>query len=64
MRRGGKRGSPVVIRAQDLTNKPRIEYQGTNSNVLEIYVGNIVIQGLTIGSIAIFLDVAFFSALN
>jgi len=32
--------------------------------VLEIYVGNIVIQGLTIGSIAIFLDVAFFSALN
>jgi len=49
VRRGGKAGSPLVIRGLVLTHRPRIDYQGKNGNVLEIYADNVVIQGLELG---------------
>jgi Right handed beta helix region len=49
VRRGGKPGSPLVIRGLVLTHRPRIDYQGKNGNVLEIYADNVVIQGLELG---------------
>ncbi len=50
VRRGGKAGSPLVIRGLSLTERPRIEYEGKNGNVLEIYADNIVIHGLEFGT--------------
>jgi len=47
--RGGKPGLPLVIRGLSLTYRPRIEYQGKNGNVLEIYADNVLIQGLEFG---------------
>ena len=47
--RGGKTGSPLVIRASSLAHRPRIEYQGKKGNVLEIYADHVVIQGLEFG---------------
>lgn len=49
VRRGGKPGFPLVIRGLSLMHRPRIEYQGKNGNVLEIYGDYVVIQGLEFG---------------
>jgi hypothetical protein len=46
IRRGGTAGAPLTIRAADPANAPAIDYQGTTSNVFEIYAGHIVIRGL------------------
>src|SRR6266536_2314187 len=44
--RGGEAGDPVVIRALDASNPPRIHYDGSHGNVFEMYAGNITIKGL------------------
>ena len=49
VRRGGKPGFPLIIRGLSLKNRPRIEYQGKNGNVLEIYADNVLIEGLEFG---------------
>jgi hypothetical protein len=49
VRRGGKPGFPLVIRGLSPTHRSRIEYEGKNGNVLEIYADNILIQGLKFG---------------
>lgn len=46
LRRGGTPEARLTIRAADPANPPVIEYEGTESNVFEIYVGHIVIRGL------------------
>ncbi len=47
--RGGEVGDPLVIRALDASNPPRIHYDGSHGNVFEIYAGNITIKGLEFG---------------
>ncbi len=47
--RGGEAGDPMVIRALDSSNPPRIHYDGSHGNVFEIYAGNITIKGLEFG---------------
>ena len=49
IRRSGRSGLPLIVRALDLTDRPRIEYKGTDGNVLEIYANNVVIHGLKFG---------------
>src|SRR4029453_836620 len=48
--RGGEVGDPLVIRALDASNPPRIHYDGSHGNVFEIYAGNITIKGLEFGA--------------
>ena len=47
--RGGKPGDPLIIRAFDSSNPPRIRYDGRHGNVFEIYADNIIIRGLEFG---------------
>jgi hypothetical protein len=47
--RGGEVGDPMIIRALDSSNPPRIHYDGSHGNVFEIYAGNITIKGLEFG---------------
>jgi len=54
--RGGKPGVPLLIRGLSLTHRPRIEYQGKNGNVLEVYAAHVVIQGLEFGPTAMDVD--------
>jgi len=46
IRRGGTAEAPLTIRAADPANPPVIEYQGTDTNVFEIYAAHIIIRGL------------------
>jgi hypothetical protein len=46
IRRGGTTELPLTIAAADNANPPTFEYQGTTSNVFEIYADHIVIRGL------------------
>src|SRR6186713_921047 len=36
IRNGGAPGAPIVIRARDLTQRPRIVYGGRRSNVIDV----------------------------
>ena len=49
IRRGGVAGSPIVIQGQSLTEKPRIVYDGQDSNVFEISADHVTLRGLKIG---------------
>lgn len=49
IRRGGTREAPLVIRAADPQQKPRIVYPGKSSNVLEIKASYVRIDGLAFG---------------
>lgn len=49
IRRGGKPGLPLVIRALDLKKRPRLRYESKNGNVLEVYANHILIRGLDLG---------------
>lgn len=49
IRRGGKPGAPLLIRALDSSNPPRVNYDGDQSNIFEIYVNDIIIKGLVLG---------------
>jgi hypothetical protein len=46
IKRGGTPEAPLTIQAADPANPPVIDYQGTASNVFEIYADHIVIRGL------------------
>ena len=47
--RGGKPGNPLIIRALDSSNPPRIHYDGRHGNVFDVYADNIIIRGLEFG---------------
>jgi hypothetical protein len=49
IRRDGRPGAPLVIRAADPAAPPRIVYDGTGSNVLSIRASHVVIRGLRFG---------------
>ncbi|HXH83888.1 MAG TPA: right-handed parallel beta-helix repeat-containing protein [Candidatus Tectomicrobia bacterium] len=49
IRRGGLPGAPLVIRAEDPTNPPRLVYQGSTSNVIDVRASHVVIKNLALG---------------
>ncbi|MGH7399179.1 MAG: right-handed parallel beta-helix repeat-containing protein [Candidatus Rokuibacteriota bacterium] len=49
IRRGGTREAPLVIRAADPQQKPRIVYHGQSANVLEVRASYVRIDGLLFG---------------
>ncbi len=49
IRHGGASGAPVVIRAADLEQRPRIVYTGPDANVLEVRASHVRISGLAFG---------------
>jgi hypothetical protein len=49
IRHGGSAGSPIVIEAQNLTDRPRIVYEGQASNVFEINADYVTLRGLKLG---------------
>jgi hypothetical protein len=49
IRRGGTAGSPIVIRGQSIIEKPRIVYEGQDSNVFEIIADYVTLRSLKIG---------------
>ena len=49
IRRGGMAGAPIVIQAQSHSEKPRIVYDGQDSNVFEIMADHVTLRGLKIG---------------
>ena len=50
IRRGGAPGAPIVLRAADLAQRPRIVYNGHGANVIEVRTSHVVIRGLEIES--------------
>jgi len=49
IRRSGKPGAPLVIRAAEPARPPRIVYAGRATNVLEVRASHVVIRGLEFG---------------
>jgi hypothetical protein len=49
IRNGGRPGAPVVIRALDSAQRPRIVYQGRDSNVLDVKASHVIVRGLRFG---------------
>jgi len=49
IRRGGEAGAPLVIRAADPGNRPRILYDGRTSDVLAVRASHVTIRGLEFG---------------
>ena len=49
IRRGGALGAPLVIRAADPAQRPRIVYGGSSSNVFEVRASHVTIRGLEFG---------------
>ncbi|HEX7785977.1 MAG TPA: right-handed parallel beta-helix repeat-containing protein [Methylomirabilota bacterium] len=50
--RGGRPGSPIVIRALDPGQRPRIAYPGASANVLDVKADHVTIRGLAFGPTA------------
>ena len=49
VRRGGTVEAPLVIRAKDPSQRPRLVYTGWDSNVLNVRAGHVVIRDLRFG---------------
>jgi hypothetical protein len=49
IRVGGLPGSPTVIRAKSLAQRPRIVYDGVTTNTLDVRADNVTIRGLALG---------------
>jgi hypothetical protein len=49
IRRGGTAEAPIVIRAFDLADCPRISYLGDRSNVIDVRADHVIIRGLAFG---------------
>jgi Right handed beta helix region len=49
IRSGGLPGSPIVVRARDLGQRPRIVYGGRRSNVIDVRADHVTIRGLAFG---------------
>lgn len=50
--RGGRPGSPIVVRALDPQRRPRIVYPGESANVLDVKADHVSIRGLAFGPTA------------
>jgi hypothetical protein len=49
IRTGGLPGAPIVVRALDPTQRPRIVFEGTRANVISVRASHVVLRGLEIG---------------
>src|SRR5262245_32829390 len=49
IRRGGDAGAPLVIRAADPAQRPRIVYGGRDSDVIQVRASHITLRGLEFG---------------
>jgi Right handed beta helix region len=49
IRRGGRPGAPTIIRAENLSHRPWIVYEGQSDNVINIRADYVTIRGLNIG---------------
>ena len=49
IRRGGGADRPLVVRAKDPANRPHIDFNGADANVLEIHADHVVVAGLSFG---------------
>jgi hypothetical protein len=49
VRAGGVPGKPIVIRARDLNDRPRIVFEGSKANVLEVRADYVTLRGLQFG---------------
>jgi hypothetical protein len=49
IRRSGEPGLPVILRAANMAQRPRIVYDAGKVNALEIYASHIIIRGLEFG---------------
>ena len=49
---GGTLETPIVVRAKDLTTRPRLVYTGTRDNVLNIEASDVTLRGLVFGPTA------------
>ena len=49
IRRGGATGAPLIVRGADPARRPRIVYQGLNTNVIEVRASHVVLRGLEFG---------------
>lgn len=47
--RGGTQDAPIVVRARDVRDRPRIVYHGQDTNVVNIRAGHVTIRGLEFG---------------
>ncbi len=49
VRNGGTRDAPIIIRASDPTNRPRLVFTAKTNNVLNIAANSVVLRGLHFG---------------
>jgi len=49
IRRGGSAEQPLVVRAKSMENRPRIVYEGSSANVIEVRADHVVLIGLAFG---------------
>jgi hypothetical protein len=52
IRRGGRPGAPIVVRASEPERRPRIVYTGSNANVIEVKADHVTLRGLAFGPTA------------
>jgi hypothetical protein len=52
IQRGGRAGAPIVVRAADAGQRPRIVYHGASANVLDVKADHVTIRGLAFGPTA------------
>ena len=49
IRRGGRPGAPIVVRASEPERRPRIVYAGSSANVIEVKADHVTLRGLAFG---------------
>lgn len=52
IRRGGRPGAPIVVRASEPDRRPRIVYAGSSANVIEVKADHVTLRGLAFGPTA------------
>jgi hypothetical protein len=52
IQRGGRAGAPIVVRAADPGQRPRIVYRGASANVLDVKADHVTVRGLAFGPTA------------
>jgi hypothetical protein len=52
IRRGGRPGAPIIVRASEPERRPRIVYAGSDANVIEVKADHVTLRGLAFGPTA------------
>jgi hypothetical protein len=56
IRRGGRPGAPIVVRASEPERRPRIVYAGSSANVIDVKADHVTLRGLALGPTAPVVD--------